>query len=164
MFAYCNNSPVNCIDPSGDLACQNSVRMSNDGGGARSLNGNPQIDSLPDNVGGKGVSFVFGFVAVGYISIYHVYDPMGNRAVAITLGGGGGLVSGGTSYGFGTVNYSNANTIEDLAGWGVALGTTLGYVGGEISSGKDVTGYGLSGSLNLGAEFHAVITHTFILK
>ena len=43
MFAYCNNNPVNCYDNSGSLPCQNTMRMSNDGGGANSLGGTPII-------------------------------------------------------------------------------------------------------------------------
>ena len=33
MFAYCNNNPTNCYDSAGTLPCQNTLRMSNDGGG-----------------------------------------------------------------------------------------------------------------------------------
>ena len=42
VFAYCNNNPSNYSDLSGNLACQNSVRMSNDGGGTFTCNGNPK--------------------------------------------------------------------------------------------------------------------------
>jgi len=42
MFAYCNNSPVSCIDSEGTQAVQNTMRMSNDGGGTFTCNGSPK--------------------------------------------------------------------------------------------------------------------------
>ena len=169
MFAYCTNNPINFSDEDGKCYYANGV----------------WTHDAWENIGGyekkpepKGVTGTYGSVSAawgiaGSVSVARVTDSRGNEALAITAGFGGGLggsfsidaaqkefKAGDPGSSLGVVYYPDASVVWDLQGWGVAVGGTCILVSGEVSS-STINGYSIAPAF--GADFHALITYTWVV-
>ena len=169
MFAYCTNNPINFSDEDGRCYYANGV----------------WTHDAWENIGGyekkpepKGVTGTYGSVSAawgiaGSVSVARVTDSRGNEALAITAGFGGGLgggfsidaaqkefKAGDPGLSLGVVYYPDASVVWDLQGWGVAVGGTCILVSGEVSS-STINGYSIAPAF--GADFHALITYTWVV-
>ncbi len=169
MFAYCTNNPINFSDEDGKCYYANGV----------------WTHDAWENIGGyekkpepKGVTGTYGSVSAawgiaGSVSVARVTDSRGNEALAITAGFGGGFggsfsidaaqkefKAGDPGSSLGVVYYPDASVVWDLQGWGVAVGGTCILVSGEVSS-STINGYSIAPAL--GADFHALITYTWVV-
>lgn len=82
--------------------------------------------SLPledsDPVGGtvaEGISFYAAFGIAFSLEMHVIQDKQGNMALEISFGFGGGTPAAAASS---STQLTNANSIEDLSGWGVEAG------------------------------------------
>jgi len=113
-------------------------------------------------------------------------DATGLDTLAVTASGTAGLAVGGTiggsmiqdtegfegstvTAGFGAVvgvgvglglQWTTADSIDDLKGWGGSIGVTVGVVSFEVLYGDGYWGIGVQGGL--GAEFHSLAEYTWL--
>ena len=169
MFAYCSNNPIGFSDEDGRCYYANGV-WSHD---AWENIGDYKKQPEPKGVVGTYGSVSAAWGIAGEVSVARVTDGRGNEALAYTIGLGGGLggsfsidtaqkefkaADPGASLGF--VYYPDASVVWDLQGWGVSVGGTCILVSGEASS-SVVNGYSIAPAL--GADFHALITYTWVV-
>ena len=104
---------------------------------------------------GQSVSFGFG---VGFgISWQGVIDGHGGSDFQVSLGAGAGL---GASVNIGGVQYTAAETVQDLTGWGLEGSVPIPpffSVGGVLGAGFEGVEFGWG----LGADVHAFGTYTW---
>lgn len=114
------------------------------------------------SVAAVGYSITYGLCIDGNFGASYVWDDLGNKGIAITLGIGGGLASS-PSQSVSVLTASNSSSIYDLQGWGVSTGSTVAIVSVEAALGKDSYGVFVGGWPGLGIEFHANMSYTWII-
>ncbi len=108
---------------------------------------------------GNGVSFSFSNIGLrGETSVQYVKDSHGNTDILVTFAGGGGTPGGGVAF---CSTQTNANTLDDLKGYGVSIGGTAGGFGvdyvGSSSADKGINfSFGPDGPV----EIHGNVTYT----
>ena len=119
-------------------------------------------DNNTSSVTSVGYSITYGLCVDGNYGASYVWDKLGNRGVAITVGIGGGLASS-PSQSINVLAASNMSSINEMRGWGVSIGSTLAIVSMEAALGKDSYGVFVGGWPGLGIEFHANISYTWVI-
>ena len=137
MFAYCENNPVNCSDPSGNayqgIYSQINYNEHDHTYGGRRENfyaGSSQAYVEPTGTVIIGLGGIAMAGKGGSISIGFTFDFRGNMGIIFIPFVGGGFPTAGF-YAFGTV--TNAQTIYDQEKWAGQLGGSGTFLGYEYS-------------------------------